>query len=138
METKTAKILSVQENQRNYTGKNGVTYIHLIKFEGDPNTWEYHSLKNQCEKFKLNEIQTFDTDIQVNGQYTNYKIKPKQDAGGYSGGGKAAPKDQGIITYLSVFASSCNYHAQRTCTQDDVFAMAERAFAAATSKTTLR
>lgn len=135
MENKTAKITSVQENQRSYNGQNGTTYIHLIKFEGSDQAWEYHSLKQQCEKFKVGETQTFDTDVKVNGQYTNYKIKPAKDApGGFK---KGEPKDQGIITYLSCLSSVCNFFQQRQGDSNDVFKMADEAFNRAIQKSTL-
>lgn len=136
METKTAKILSVQENQRQWDYQGTKYFDHWIKFEGSEQVWIYSSKSDKCDKFKVGETSTFDTDVKVNGSHTNYKIKPKQEANGF--GGKMQPKDQGIITYLSCFASACNYHAQRTCTQQDVFEMTEKAFNTAMTKTTLK
>lgn len=138
MET-TAKITSVQENQRSYNGKNGTIYIHFIKFEGDQEnkTWEYHSQKTTCDKFKVGESATFITEVKVNGQYTNYKISPaKQD--GFSGGKKGDPKDQGVITFLSLYSSTCNFYAQRgQVTIEDVLADTEKAFKKALEHSTL-
>ena len=131
---KTAKITSVQENQRNYQSQNGQVFIHLIQYEGDDKTWEYHSKSNVCEKFKVGQVSDFDTDVKQNGTYTNYKIKPAQQ----NNFPKGQNKDQGTITYLSVFSSCCNYFAQRSNGSEDVFAMAEKAFNISVSKSTLK
>lgn len=137
METKTAKITSVQENQRQFEYQGTKHYEHWVKYEGSEIVHTYASKSEKCEKFKVGETATFDIDIKQNGSHTNYKIKPKSDGFGGGGGKKFEPKDSGIITYLSVFSSACNYHAQRTCSQSDVFDMAEEAFKRAMSKTTL-
>jgi len=131
---KTAKIISVQENQRNYQSQNGQVFIHLVEYEGDQTIWEYHSKSAVCEKFKVGQMADFETDVKQNGQYTNYKIKPAQQ----NNFSKAPMKDEGTITYLSVFSSCCNYFAQRSNTSEDVFAMAEKAFNIAVSKSTLK
>lgn len=135
METKTAKILSVLENQRQYTGQNGSVYIHFITFEGDQHNkaWEYHSTKAVCEKFKVGETTTFDIEIKVNGTYTNYKIKPKQEAGaGFSG---RSPKESGRITFLSCVSSASVYFAHtKPSSWSDVLEAAEEAYVRAMAK----
>lgn len=139
METKTEKIVSVQENQRQYAGKVGTVFIHLIRFENDKDNkiWEYHSKKEICTEFKEGVSLTFDTDIQVNGNFTNYKIRPKQETNGnYTKKGET--KDTGVITYLSCFSSACNFFASKLQASDtDVFTMAEDAFKKAVVKSSL-
>ncbi len=140
METKKAKILSVQENQKSYNSKNGMAYVHFIKFEGDTDNrnWEYHSKKPTCDKFKSGQEASFEFGPVVNGNYTNYKIKPIQENGsqGYSGDNS---KDQGIITYLSCLSSAANYHAQKGPNNwDDVMQAADQAFQKAFQKSTLK
>lgn len=134
METKTAKILSVQENQKSYDYQGTTYYVHLIKFEGSEHTWKFDSKNTTCEKFKVGETATFDCDIKVNGQYTNYKIKPKQDPFK-----KGEPKDQGIITYLSCLSSAANYFTNtKPSTWEDVMSAANKAYNEAMNKSTLK
>jgi hypothetical protein len=137
METKTAKILSVQENQRQWDYQGTKYFDHWIKFEGSDNVWIYSSKSDKCEKFKAGEVATFDCDIKTNGAHTNYKIKPKQEqgAGGFK---KADPKDQGIITYLSCLSSAANYFSNtKPSDWSDVMKAAEQAFNEAFKKSTL-
>ena len=137
METKTAKITSVHENQRSYDYQGTKYFVHHIKFEGSDNTWNYDSKTQTCEKFKSGEVATFDTNVIEKNGFTNYKIKPKQDANG-GGFKKGEPKDQGIITYLSVLSSASNFYASKPqATNAEVFEMAEQAFNKAIQKSTL-
>lgn len=139
METK--KITSVQENQRSYNGKYGQIFIHMIQVEGSETKWEYHSQKQNCDKFKVGEVANFTTETKQNGQYINYIIKPVNDqpgAGNGSGFKKAEQKDQGTITYLSCFSSAANYYAQRSDGPDAVLSLAERAFQEAMKHSTLK
>ena len=134
---KTAKIISVQENQKQYSGKGGPVFIHLIRFENDIENkiWEYHSSKEICEKFKEGEVATFDYEIKQNGNYTNYLIKPK--AAGGAGAKFKDTKDEGVITYLSCFSSACNFYAKKLqVSEDDVLDFAEKAFQKAVAKST--
>lgn len=93
MTTKTVK--SVRENVRNFAGKNGTTYIHMITLDSPVNIegvdvleGEYHSLKPTCESFTAGKEAQFETEKRVNGNYTNYKFKPVKAAfGGNAGGG---------------------------------------------------
>lgn len=140
METKTAKITSVQENQGNWNYQGTTYYKHLINFEGSDHVWTYDSKSDKCEKFKVGQVQTFDTDIKQNGQYTNYKIKPaKEQNGQYT---KKETKDQGIITWLSCFSSVCHLFAEKQGSNsvrfEDALSATDKAFERAMSKSTLK
>lgn len=149
MITKTVK--SVRENVRNFTGKNGTTYIHMITLD-TPTTiegvevleGEYHSLKPTCESFTAGKEAQFETEKRVSpdGKYTNYKFKPVKANpafGGNAGGGfkKADPKDQGTITALSCASTAANFYQQRQATEEQVLAMAEKLFQWAKSKSSI-
>lgn len=136
METKTAKITSVQENQRSYDYQGTKYFVHQIKFEGSDKAWNYDSKSEKCEKFTVGEMANFETDVREKNGFTNYKIKPKEQFGG--GFKKSDPKDQGIITYLSCFSSSCNFFATKLqASQEDVFKMTDEAFNKAIQKSTI-
>ena len=135
---KTAKIISVQENQKQYSGKAGIIFVHLIRFENDIENklWEYHSKSEKCDNFKEGQVQTFQTEIKQNGTYTNYLIKPASTG---TGTNKGANKDSGIITYLSCLSSAANFYAnQKPSTWQDVMDAAEQGFKKATEKSTLK
>jgi len=137
METKTAKITSVQENQGNWN-YNGTTHFkHFIKFEGSDTVWTYDSKSDKCEKFKVGETATFEIKTQQNGQYTNYKIKPVSQQNGQFAKGN---KDQGVITALSCLSSACNLHQQSSAILDpnSVLTTAEKFYQWATQKSTLK
>lgn len=141
MEQRTEKITSVIQNQRQYPGKVGTIFIHHIRFENDKDNkiWEYHSQKETCENFKEGQVATFETNITVNGNFTNYKISPpKEQNGGKSYSGKSGKTgDSGIITYLSCFSSACDFYAKKLqASEEDVFAMTETAFKKALEKST--
>lgn len=128
METKTAKILSVIQNHRTYTTEKGICYIHLITFEGDEHNkaWEFHSTNPLCEKFKVNEISIFDFEIKQVGQYTNYKIKPHQDA---FQNNKMNPKIQNQMGFLSCLNSAALFHASLpACNWEHVLSATEIAY----------
>lgn len=138
MET-TAKILSVQENQRQWSYQGSDFFDHYIKYEGSDQVWTYASKSPTCDKFKVGETATFETLIKENGQYKNFKIKPAQATNGYSGGKKADPKDQGMITFLSLYSSTCNFYAQRgQATIDQVLTDTEKAYKKALEHSTLK
>lgn len=147
MET-TKKIERVRENIKNYVGKNGQIYVHGVTVEGDPQEWEYDSQQDKCTKFTPGIEATFTTEVKVNGNYTNYKIKPvftnkpafggAVGGGGFKGGGfKAEPKDQKQITWLSCFSSVCNlYTGSSLITNfDEILAKANKAYEEALSHT---
>jgi hypothetical protein len=69
------RVKLVKENARNYNGQKGTVYIHMITFDDD-STGEHHSTKQQSEFFKQGLEVDFECEVKVNGQYTNYKIKP--------------------------------------------------------------
>lgn len=133
---KTAKIISVQENQKQYSGRGGIIFVHLIRFENDIENklWEYHSQTEKCEKFKEGQVQTFQTEIKQNGTYTNYLIKPASTGTG-AGSGKGANKDSSIITYLSCLSSACQFYQRNLqASEKDVLNFAETAFKKAMEK----
>ena len=140
METKTEKIIAVQENKRQFSGRTGPIFVHLIRFENDKENklWEYHSANEVCDKFKEGETATFTTEIKQRGQYTDYTIKPGgQSTGRPFGGGGGQKKDEGVITYLSCFSSACNFFATKVhASEEDLFSLAEKAFNKAMSKST--
>lgn len=139
METKTAKIISVQENQRQWNYQGTDYFDHWIKYEGSDQVWVYGSKSATCEKFKVGETATFECEIKQSGNYTNYKIKPAQTNGAAGGGFKKENKDQGIITYLSCLSSACNFYSGRLQSDaDDVLRFAEKAFTEAVKKSTLK
>lgn len=146
MTTKTVK--SVRENVRNFAGKNGTTYIHMITLDSpvaiegtDVLEGEYHSLKQTCESFTAGKEATFETEKRVSpdGKYVNYKFKPVKQAPVFTGNGfkKSEPKDQGTITALSCASTAANFYQQREGTEEKVLAFAERLFQWAKSKSTL-
>lgn len=135
---KTAKIISVQENVKQYPGKVGTVFIHKIRFEGDPENkiWEWHSSSEKCDKFKEGETTTFTTKINVRGQYTDYMIYP---GGAKSFGGKKSfeeEKDHGVITFLSCLSSAATYYSQRESSWDDVLKATSEAYNKAILKST--
>lgn len=139
METKTvtAKITSVQENAKQYSGKTGPIFIHKIRFEGDEKNmiWEHHSSSEVCDKFKEGEVATFETEIVVRGQYTDYKIKLPRQGNPYNGNPGKAAKDSAIITYLSCFSSACQFYQRKLqASESDVLEFAETAFKKAMEK----
>lgn len=137
METKTAKILTILEDQKRYTGQNGMVYVHLITFENDSygRPWEYHCKKQNCEKFKIGEVATFDTEIKQNGQYTNYKIKPIQADGSATTFKAADPKNQGRMVFLSCLSSAATFFStNKPSDWQDVLAAAELAYDKAIQK----
>lgn len=138
METITAKITYVHENQRQYSGKVPM-FIHKIRFENDKEkkVWDFHSPSEVCDKFKEGEVATFTTEIKQRGQYTDYNIRPAGQGTGKSFGGGMQKKDEGVITYLSCFSSACNFYANKLqASEEDLFALAEKAFKQAISKST--
>lgn len=106
METK--MIEQVRENVKEYDGRNGHIHVHMVKVEGDPEEWEYHSLTPECKKFTPKEEATFTTDVRVNGQYTNRKISPVTDMAKpkkFGGGGKSKSsdfRDPAVLMYNEV------------------------------------
>lgn len=144
METKTEKITAVQENKRQFLGRTGTIFVHLIRFENDSENkvWEYHSSNEVCDKFKEGEKATFITEIKQRGQYTDYTIKPYQQGAGGGGkpfSGSMQKRDEGLIVFQSCFSSACNFYARKLhATEEDVFALTEKAFNKAMLKSTLK
>lgn len=63
-------------------GKNGLYYIHEITFDnGD--TGVYFSNSETQDTFKIGVETEYTIEAKVNGQYTNYNIKPLKAAGGF-------------------------------------------------------
>lgn len=135
METKTAKITSVQENQRQFEYQGTKYYEHWIKYEGSDILHTYASKTEKCEKFKVGETATFDVEVRQNGPHTNYKIKPKSD----SPFKKGEPKDQGLITALSCISSAVQLHHRfAPNSAESVIETANKFFEFAMSKSSLK
>lgn len=74
METKKSKVASVVFKKAN-SGTNGLYYIFDVAFEnGDKG--QYFSGKEQQDAFKEGVETEYTIEQKVNGQYTNYSIKP--------------------------------------------------------------
>lgn len=139
METKTAKITQVMEAFRNFNGQQGMIYVHAIKFEGDTENkaWEYHSKSATCDKFKVGETTTFETEIKVRGQYTDYRIKPAGDAGGKFKG-TFIPRDEGLICMQSCISSAATFYSlNKMASTEDLKKLAVELYDLAMSKSTL-
>ena len=66
-------------------GKFGKWYLYEIKLDGDDKTYQYMSKTNPQNKFVVGQEVEAEIETKVNGQYTNYNIKPVQ-TGGFGGG----------------------------------------------------
>lgn len=91
------RVTAVTEKHRTYSGKNGEIFIHKVTFD-DGSEGEHHSSKPNSEFFKVGIEADFECEVKVNGQYTNYKIKPiKDNNNGFKGGfsGKGGYNDSG-------------------------------------------
>jgi hypothetical protein len=133
MQNKTAKVTSIKPDGNFGAGTQfGITYKHLIEFDnGDKG--HYNSKKEVQDRFVIGKESTYTIETKVNGQYTNYSIKPVDDKAGF----KKENKDQGVITALSCISSAVNLHARTsTSTAEDVLADADKFFKYAMSKTT--
>lgn len=142
MTTKTVK--SVRENVRNFTGKNGTTYIHMITLDSpvaiegtDVLEGEYHSLKPTCESFTAGKEATFETEKRVSpdGKYTNYKFKPVKQAPAFTGNGfkKADPefeklKQKMIIAQSSIGSAVAFYGETSGKTEEKVLEFAGKIY----------
>lgn len=95
METKTAKIVSVQENQRQWEWQGTKFFDHYVKIEGSDQVWTYASKSDKCDKIKAGETIEVQMEIQERNGNKYYKIKPSQNgqSNGYSGGKKADPHE---------------------------------------------
>ena len=138
----TAKITNVLENQSSFPAKDGSGnwYKHGIIYEGSSQMWELLNRTPTCTEFKEGEEATFTTETKVNGNYTNYKIRPKSAApsGGFKpgfkpsgGGGGFKPKDpktERLIVIQSVFAALCNKTQGSTVTTDQVWTATKKIY----------
>jgi predicted nucleotidyltransferase len=109
MMEQTKMIEKVRENVRQYDGRNGTTHIHMVTIEGDQDEWEYHSLKDVCDKFVPKTEAVFTTEVSVNGKYTNRKIKPIKLEKGFKEYAKSSNKknndafrDPAVLMYNEV------------------------------------
>jgi|SRR5687767_8837142 len=85
METKKSVVKSAIFKKAN-SGTNGLYYIHEITFEnGD--TGVYFSKTEAQDTFKTGVETEYTIEAKVNGQYTNYSIKPIRAAGFVPGKG---------------------------------------------------
>jgi hypothetical protein len=72
--------------------------------------------------------------MEVKGNFTNLKLVEEKPA---FNGAKAAPKEQGVITFLSCASTAANFYSQRsTGSEEQVIAFAEKLFNAAMAKKT--
>jgi hypothetical protein len=137
----TAKILTVLENQGSFAAKDGSGnwYKHGIIYEGSSQMWELLNRTPTCTEFKVGEEASFTTETKVNGNFTNYKIRPVKTAapsGGFkpgfkSGGGGFKPKEpktERLIVIQSVFAALCNKTQGSTITTDQVWAATKKIY----------
>lgn len=124
-------IEKVRENVRKYEGKNGTVYIHMITVEGDPEEWEYHSLKPECNKFTPKTTADFTTEIKQNGNYTNRKIVPLNTQGFT---GRKGVKNDDVITALSSVSTAANFLNGTTGEKGKLMTLAEEIFTWAKSK----
>lgn len=119
----TKKVQGIRENaKKSYTYKDATYYVHEIKLaepvdvQGDMVAeFDYHSTKEKVDKFVVNQEATFTVDKKVNGNYTNYRIKPSETMKKPFGGAgfKAAPKDDSVIAAQSILGYVLN-NAQGT------------------------
>lgn len=77
------------------SGANGDLHIYAIKIEGDDKKYTFLSNKNPQTAFEVGKEVEFTVEEKVNGQYTNYNIKPvkKPFVGGFGGGGGVSKSD---------------------------------------------
>jgi hypothetical protein len=88
MEQKKSVVKSAIFRKAN-SGQNGLYYIHDITFEnGD--TGVYFSKNETQDTFKQGQEAEYTIEAKVNGQYTNYSIKPVAKAGFVPGKGNPA------------------------------------------------
>lgn len=66
-------------------GQHGKWYLYEIQLEGDDKKYQYMSKSADQTKFIAGKEAEFTVEEKVNGQYTNYNIKPVQQ-GGFGGG----------------------------------------------------
>jgi hypothetical protein len=136
----TAKILNILENQSSFAAKDGsgLWHKHGIIYEGSSQMWELLNRTPTCTEFKVGEEASFTTETKVNGNFTNYKIRPKSAApsGGFkpgfkSGGGgfkQADPNKERRIVLESIFQSICNKTQGSTVTVDQVWSATEKIY----------
>jgi len=117
IEQKTAVINSVT-NLGTYPLSGGdIMTKYGITFQGSPTTWEYHTSKPNTQ-FVQGQEATFTIETKVNGQYTNYRIKPVKGANpstggggfkksGFGGGSAKSPEQNRLITLQGIFGAIC-------------------------------
>jgi len=122
METKKSVVTAIQENVRQYTGQNGVTYYHTISFaNGD--TGQYGSKSAKCEKFTINKEADYTIETKVNGSYTNYVIKPAQQTGVKFG---SQPKNEKLIVAQSCIGYATQLYMGKQTDTETVLEVAEK------------
>jgi len=108
------KVKQVRENVRQYASRGENYFVHAITFDGDPVEYSYNSKTANCTKF----IPGQELEVEISADNLgNPKVKPvnnfqqapasNQPNGGNKGGYKYEPKDQGAISALSVYSSTC-------------------------------
>lgn len=127
MSEQTAKIAKVRENIKSYAnkrsvgGKDPMVFVHGVTLEGDPQEWEYHSLKQTCEIFVPQQEATFTTEVKQNGNFTNYKISPvrvEKKSFGFTPAAKFSPefeeRKQKMIIAQSSVSSAIAFYGETT------------------------
>ncbi len=106
-------VKQVRENVRQFASRGENYFVHVINFNDDPADYAYNSKSATCTKFVPG--QEVEVEVSVDN-FGNPKVKPvstfQQAPGGNApnGGGnryKYEPKDQGLITALSIYSSTC-------------------------------
>lgn len=88
METKKSIVRSAIFKKAN-SGANGLYYIHEITFDNN-DTGVYFSKTETQDVFKVGQETDYTIEAKVNGQYTNYSIKPVKVNGFVPGKGNPA------------------------------------------------
>ena len=68
-------------------GQYGDWHSYSVKIEGDDKTYNYLAKTNPQNQFEVGKEVEFTVEEKVNGQYTNYNIKPVKKAFAFGGGG---------------------------------------------------
>lgn len=97
------KVKEIQNKIKEYTGANGTIYYHKIIFD-DGSQGTYGSKSETCTKFVIGVEAEFTCEVKVNGQFTNYNIKPVQAGGpGFRGGNGGGGVDMKLYAATESF-----------------------------------
>lgn len=121
-----------------YPTRDGATMHKFgITYQGSQTQYEYHTSKVPQTDFVQGQEATFITEVKVNGNYTNYRIKPVKtqvSSGGgggfkkgFSGGNAKTPEQNRLASIQSIFASVCNL-GQGKATVDQAWTKTEEIY----------